>query len=86
MDYTIKIRKKVSAEEFASELTKQILDRLETLEDMIPDDLEEIESPLSEISEYLENIQDQIALSKKDSKPEYEKLTGHEMGVASGRV
>ena len=86
MDYTIKIRKKVSAEEFASELTTQILDRLEMIEDMIPNDLEEIESPLSEISEYLENIQDQIALSKKDDGPEYEKLTGHEHGTNAGRV
>ena len=86
MTYTIKTRRKVSAKEFAGTLTKQILDRMERFEDMIPDDLEEIESPLSEISEYLENIQDQIALSKKDNKPEYEKTTGHEMGVASGRV
>ena len=81
MNYTVKIRKKVSAEEFASELVTQILDRLEKLEEMIPDDLEEIESPLCEISEYLENVQDQVAIVKKENEEEAEKLRQHEKSL-----
>lgn len=82
-----KLSKKVSAKEYAGELVKKILDGLEKLEDMIPADPDELESPISEISEYLENIQDQIAESKKDNGAEYEKLTGHELvSDLNGRI
>ena len=81
MDYFINIKKKIPAEEFASELVTQILDRLEKLEEMIPDDLEEIESPLCEISEYLENVQDQVAIVKKENEEEAEKLRQHEKSL-----
>ena len=84
MEYTIKIRKKVSAEEFASELTKQILDRLEKLEDMLPDNLKEVDNAISEISEYIENVQDQIAAIKKANKKEAEKQRQHEKGLKQG--
>lgn len=86
MKYVIKIKKAVSADEFAGELTKQILDRLEKLEDMIPDDLDAIESPISEISEYLENVQDQIATAKKKNEIERELQRQHEKGLSDRRV
>ena len=84
MKYTIKIKKKVSADEFAGEITKQIIDRLEKLEDMLPDDLEEVESSISEISEYLENVQDQVAIIKKENEEEAEKQRQHEKGLMQG--
>lgn len=76
-----KIKTKVSAKAFAYELTKQILDRLEKLEDMISDDLEEIESPISEISGYLENVREQMAAVKKEDEEEAELLRQHEKSL-----
>lgn len=81
MKYTIKIKKNVSADEFAGELVRQMLNRLEKLEDMIPDDLEEVDNAISEISEYIENVQDQVAIIKKENEEEAELLRQHEKGL-----
>ena len=82
----------VTAKEYRDFNIKKILDALENLEFMSElDKIDVLDGAFEEVDEYLQLVKDSVVSAKEtraeyEDKDDYERLTGHEMGVCSGGI